>query len=151
MAYFIGLLALLAIVFTTISGDVLSPSKSIDGLRAKVTEFIDPKTNKEISTEKLSSEIDSIIALIGETTPDILKSSNISEKNKTNLTKLLETANKAKTTAIQIQNIESQDNGLLQSIITNISNLISPNDNASNKNLPNPTYIPPQCKLICDK
>ena len=151
MAYFIGLLALLAIVFTTISGDVLSPSKSIDGLRAKVTEFIDPKTNKEIATEKLSSEIDSIIALIGETTPDILKSSNISEKNKTNLTKLLETANKAKTTAIQIQNIESQDNGLLQSIITNISNLISPNDNASNKNLPNPTYIPPQCKLICDK
>jgi len=151
MAYFIGLLALLAIVFTTISGDVLSPSKSIDGLKAKITEFIDPKTNKEISTEKLSSEIDSIIALIGETTPDILKSSNISEKNKTNLTKLLETANKAKTTAIQIQNIESQDNGLLQSIITNISNLISPNDNASNKNLPNPTYIPPQCKLICDK
>ena len=151
MAYFIGLLALLVIVFTTISGDVLSPSKSIDGLKAKITEFIDPKTNKEISTEKLSSEIDSIIALIGETTPDILKSSNISEKNKTNLTKLLETANKAKTTAIQIQNIESQDNGLLQSIITNISNLISPNDNASNKNLPNPTYIPPQCKLICDK
>ena len=151
MAYFIGLLALLAIVFTTISGDVLSPSKSIDGLKAKITEFIDPKTNKEISTEKLSSEIDSIIALIGETTPDILKSSNISEKNKTNLTKLLETANKAKTTAIQIQNIESQDNGLLQSIITNISNLISPNDNASKKNLPNPTYIPPQCKLICDK
>ena len=151
MAYFIGLLALLAIVFTTISGDVLSPSKSIDGLKAKITEFIDPKTNKEISTEKLSSEIDSIIALIGETTPDILKSSNISEKNKTNLTKLLETANNAKTTAIQIQNIESQDNGLLQSIITNISSLISPNDNAPSKDLPNPTYIPPQCKLICDK
>jgi len=151
MAYFIGLLALLVIVFTTISGDVLSPSKSIDGLRAKVTEFIDPKTNKEIATEKLSSEIDSIIALIGETTPDILKSSNISEKNKTNLTKLLETANNAKTTAIQIQNIESQDSGLLQSIVTNISSLISPNDNVSNKDLPDPTYIPPQCKLICDK
>ena len=151
MAYFIGLLALLVIVFTTISGDVLSPSKSIDGLRAKVTEFIDPKTNKEIATEKLSSEIDSIIALIGETTPDILKSSNISEKNKTNLTKLLETANNAKTTAIQIQNIESQDSGLLQSIVTNISSLISPNDNVSNKDLPDPTYIPSQCKLICDK
>jgi len=151
MAYFIGLLILLVIVFTTLSGDILSPSKSIDGLKAKITEFMDPKTNKEISTEKLSSEIDSIIALIGETTPDILKSSNISEKNKTNLTKLLETANNAKITAVQIQNIESQDSGLLQSIVTNISNLISPNNNAFDKDLPDPTHVPPQCKLVCDK
>ncbi len=150
MAYFVGLLALLVIVFTTLSGNVFSPTESLNSLKARILEFVDPKTDKEIAIDGLTSNVDSIIALLGETVPNILKSANISEKDKTNLKKIIETASATKVTASQVQALESKNGGIFQSIVNSAANLISPNA-TNNGGSPNPTYIPPQCKLVCNK
>lgn len=144
MAYIAGLLIVLALIFTaTTKTDLLSGSENIlQNLKTKLMGQIFPKTEKEILIEGLGNNYKTLEDFFSEVAPDILKSKDISSEDK----KALQNALNAVTdSGIKLTDLKKQNDGVLENIIDRIL----PSETTPPAGSPEPTYIPPQCKLVC--
>src|SRR3989344_3711759 len=130
MAYIIGLFLILAVIFSSISGDSHLFKDLLGQVKDKITATIFPKTEKEIIIDNLNSNYQFLDKFFSETVPVILNSKNVSEKDKQEKSPLKTVGN------------------LIEKVL-NFTNSSFNLPESSTSNSIDPTSIPPQCRLEC--
>lgn len=142
MAYILGLFIILAVIFSSM-GDGNSLIGNIFGqAKDKVSETLFPKTAREILIDNINSDYQNMGKFFSETAPALLNSKNVSATDKATIQKAVESFNGSKSLITNLSNMEKDDKGIVESLINKVVNLI-------NTPQPDPTNIPPQCKLVC--
>ncbi|MEK7076329.1 MAG: hypothetical protein AAB941_01550, partial [Patescibacteria group bacterium] len=101
-----------------------------------------PKTAREILIDNINSDYQNMGKFFSETAPALLNSKNVSATDKATIQKAVESFNGSKSLITNLSNMEKDDKGIVESLINKVVNLI-------NTPQPDPTNIPPQCKLVC--
>lgn len=136
MPYLIGLFLILALVFSSASGGNL-----VDGLKNKVTNTIFPKSQTEITIENLQNDYKTLGDFFSGTAPAILNSKGVSSDTKTAIEKAATAFKNSKQLVGELEKLTEDDKGLLEAAVEKILGL--------DEKSPEPTSIPPQCKLVC--
>ena len=108
----------------------------------KVSQTLFPKTAREIIIDNINSDYQSMDKFFSETAPTLLSSKTVSSADKATIQKAVEAFNGSKSLITNLSTLEKDDKGIMESIIDKVLNL-----NATPQ--PDPTNIPPQCKLVC--
>ena len=108
----------------------------------KVSETLFPKSVREILVDNINSDYRDMDEFFSETAPTLLNSKTVPEPDKATIKKAVEAFNGAKSLISNLSNMEKEDKGIVESLIDKVVNLI-------NTPQPDPTNIPPQCKLVC--
>ena len=108
----------------------------------KVSQTLFPKTAREIIIDNINSDYQSMDKFFSDTAPALLSSKTLSASDKATIQKAVEAFNGSKSLIDNLSNMEKDDKGIMESIIDKVLNL-----NATPQ--PDPTNIPPQCKLVC--
>lgn len=119
-------------------GNILGQAKD------KVSETLFPKTAKEIIIDNINSDYQNMGKFFSETAPALLNSKTVSETDKATIQKAVESFNGSKSLIENLSEMEKNDKGVVESLVDKVVNLI-------NTPQPDPTNIPPQCKLVCPK
>lgn len=109
----------------------------------KVSQTLFPKTAREILIDNISSDYQDMDKFFSETAPALLNSKTLSSTDKATIQKAVEAFNGSKSLIENLSQLEQNDKGIVESLIDKVLNL-----NATPQ--PDPTNIPPQCKLICE-
>ena len=144
MAYIIGLFLILAVIFSSMGGGSNIVGNFLSQAKDKVGETLFPKTAKEIIIDNINSDYKSMSKFFSETAPAMLSSKTVSSSDKAIIQKAVEAFNGSKSLISNLSNMEKDDKGIVESLINKVVNLI-------NTPQPDPTNIPPQCKLVCPK
>ncbi len=145
MAYIIGLFLVLAIIFSVATGNNIG-SSIWDQIKQKTNDFIFPKSEKEILIDNLRADYNLMDKFFSESTNSILKSKDISENDKSAVREAVQVFQDSKTKIANLGNLEKNNPGILKAVIQKAVDLIikpKPSEN------PQPTAIPPQCRLVC--
>lgn len=142
MAYLIGLFLILAVIFSSFGNENNLVGNLLGQAKEKVSQTIFPKTAKEIIIDNIDSNYQDMDKFFSETAPALLNSKTISTMDKATIQKAVEAFNGSKSLISNLSQIEKGDKGIVKSIIDKVLNLDEPTQ-------PDPTSIPPQCKLIC--
>ena len=110
----------------------------------KVSETLFPKTAREIIIDNINSDYQNMDKFFSDTAPALLNSKNVSATDKATIQKAVESFNGSKSLISNLSNMEKDDKGIVESLINKVVNLI-------NTPQPDPTNIPPQCRLECPK
>jgi len=110
----------------------------------KVSQTLFPKTAKEIIIDNINSDYQSMSKFFSETAPTLLNSNTVSATDKATIQKAVDAFNGSKSLINNLSTLEKEDKGIMESIIDKVLNL-NPTP------LPDPTNIPPQCRLECPK
>ena len=151
MGYILGLFILLGLVFYSFGqfgfgGNTLANiSNTIQDVASAAKEAvygtIFPKTEKEILIDNIESDYNLIDKFFSDTAPKLLKSKDVSEKDKELLKQAVDKFNQTKGTIQNIKALEQNDKGIIKSIVDKLlKDEILQAD---------PTSIPPQCQLVC--
>ena len=153
MAYILGLFLILGLVFYSagqfgFSGDILgnitdTVRGAFDSAKSKLYSTIFPKSEREILIENLESNNNFLDKFFSDTAPEILKSKGISDKDKEVIRQAITKFSETKKSIQTIKATENQDNGILKTLVDKIFK-VDPSLG------PNPTSIPPQCRLECN-
>lgn len=108
----------------------------------KVGETLFPKSAREILIDNINSDYQDMDKFFSETAPALLNSKTVPEPDKATIKKAVEVFNGSKSLIENLSNMEKNDKGVVESLIDKVVNLI-------NTPQPDPTSIPPQCKLVC--
>ena len=119
-----------------LAGNLLGQAKD------KVNQTLFPKTAKEIIIDNINSDYESMDKFFSETAPALLSSKTVSATDKATIQKAVEAFNGSKSLINNLSTLEKDDKGIMESIIDKVLNL-------SATPQPDPTNIPPQCKLVC--
>ena len=155
MAYIIGLFLILAVIFSSISGDSHLFKDLLGQVKDKITATIFPKTEKEIIIDNLNSNYQFLDKFFSETVPVILNSKNVSKKDKQAVKKAAETFNSSKKLVSGLSEIEKEEKSPLKTVgnliekVLNFTNSSFNLPESSTSNSIDPTSIPPQCRLEC--
>ena|SRR3989344_8613709 len=141
MPYIVGLLIILALIFSGWNGIGLT-GNFLNQMKDKVSSTIFPKTEGEILIENLNSNYQVLDKFFGESANSLLNSKNISEDDKKSIKKAIESFTGSKNLLSKIEKLEKEDKGLFKAIVEKVLNLNEPLS-------PDPTSIPPQCRLEC--
>lgn len=144
MAYIIGLFLILAIVFSSMGGGNNVIGNFLGQAKDKVSQTLFPKTANEILIDNINSDYQSMGKFFSETAPALLNSKTVSSADKATIQKAVEAFNGSKSLITNLSTLEKNDKGIVQSLINKVLNLNSTPQ-------PDPTNIPPQCKLVCPK
>lgn len=154
MAYIIGLFIILGLVFSSGLGshtDFLSAINPVrllglTELKNKTIEIINSKSEKEklIINIKNNEEIIEKF-LTSETTKKLLQSSSLSSQDKEIITKAATAVQQAKQSISKLQEAIKSDKNITREITSKILDFTKKSDSSE----PGPTYIPPQCKMVC--
>ncbi len=117
-------------------GNILGQAKD------KVSQTLFPKTAKEIIIDNINSDYESMDKFFSETAPALLNSKNVSATDKAIIQKAVEAFNGSKSLINNLSQLEKEDKGIVESLVDKVLNL-----NATPQ--PDPTNIPPQCRLEC--
>lgn len=142
MAYIIGLFLVLAVIFSSFSNGNNLVGNLLGQVKEKVSQTIFPKTAKEIIIDNIDSNYQDMNKFFSETAPTLLNSKTVSEKDKATIQKAVEAFNGSKSLINNLSQLEKEDKGVIESIIDKALNL-------TETPRPDPTNIPPQCKLVC--
>ena len=142
MAYLLGLFLILAVIFSSVGGQGNLAGNLIDQAKDKVSETLFPKTAKEIIIDNINSDYQDMDKFFSETVPTLLSSKTVSEKDKATIQKAIESFNGSKSLIQNLSQLEKEDKGIVESLIDKVLNLTETPQ-------PDPTNIPPQCKLVC--
>mgnify|MGYP001594297424 FL=1 len=134
----------MAVIFSSFSGGNNLFGNLFSQTKDKVSETLFPKTAREILIDNINSDYQSMDKFFSETAPALLSSKVVSEKDKATIQKAVESFNGSKSLITNLSNMEKDDKGIVESLINKVVNLI-------NTPQPDPTSIPPQCKLVCGK
>ncbi|OGN02847.1 MAG: hypothetical protein A3G02_00015 [Candidatus Yanofskybacteria bacterium RIFCSPLOWO2_12_FULL_44_13b] len=145
MSYLIGLIIILGLIFTVgIKTDLLG-SNMLENIKAKIDTTIFPKSEREIVIDNLNEGIDTLNSSLSSSLNNILKSKDISAKDKAAIQKAVNALKDVKEKAKTAKELTAQDKGIIKTISEKITDLIS------GESGPEPTSIPPQCKMVCDE
>ncbi|MEK7121596.1 MAG: hypothetical protein AAB857_02710 [Patescibacteria group bacterium] len=144
MAYILGLFLILAVIFSSMGGGGNVVGNFLGQAKDKVSETLFPKTAREILIDNINSDYQNMGKFFSETAPALLNSKNVSATDKATIQKAVESFNGSKSLITNLSNMEKDDKGIVESLINKVVNLI-------NTPQPDPTSIPPQCKLVCGK
>lgn len=144
MAYLIGLFLILAIIFSSFGNENNLVGNLLGQAKEKVSQTIFPKTAKEIIIDNIDSNYQDMDKFFSETAPALLNSKTISTMDKATIQKAIGAFNGSKSLISNLSQIEKGDQGIVKSIIDKILNLDEPTQ-------PDPTSIPPQCRLECSQ
>ncbi|MEX2090733.1 MAG: hypothetical protein WD989_01200 [Candidatus Paceibacterota bacterium] len=139
MAYLIGLFLILAFVFSATSGGNL-----FGELKNKFTETIFPKSQTEITVENLQNDYKTLEDFFTSSAPALLNAKGTSAETKAALEKAAAAFNNSKQLVGDLEKLAKDDKNLLEATIEKALGL-------DKKAGPEPTSIPPQCKLVCGK
>ena len=155
MGYIVGLFLILGVVIYSFSSgganmNILSNVQHTVGsvlgaLQSKIYDTVFPKSESEILVDKLTSSNTLLTKFFNDSAPQLLKSKNISDKDKQTLQQAISTFNDSRVSLANIKNLESNDKGIIRSII---DKFIKPPETPMPDSI-EPTSIPPQCKLVC--
>ena len=144
MAYIIGLFIILAVIFSSFGGGSNFVGNILGQAKNKVSQTIFPKTAREIIIDNINSDYQDMNKFFSETAPVLLNSKTVSATDKATIQKAIESFNGSKSLISNLSKLEKDDKGIIKSLITKIINL---NETPQ----PDPTNIPPQCKLVCSQ
>ena len=142
MAYILGLFIILAVIFSSFGGGSNMIGNFLDQTKNKVDQTLFPKTAREIIIDNIKSDYQDMGKFFSETAPTLLNSKTISAADKATIQKAVESFNGSKSLISNLSTLEKNDKGIVKSLINKVINL-----NETRK--PDPTNIPPQCKLVC--
>ncbi len=141
MPYLLGLFLILAVIFSSMGGNNIV-GNFLGQAKDKVSQTLFPKTTKEILIDNINSDYQNMGKFFSETAPALLSSKTVSSADKATIQKAVEAFNGSKSLINNLSQLEQNDKGILESVIDKVLNL-----NATPQ--PDPTNIPPQCKLVC--
>lgn len=149
MPYLIGLFLVLAIIFSAASGSSLlgnisSPLEIFGDVKDKITQTVFPKSQGEITIDNLKDSYQILDNFFSDTAQNISDIKGISPQDKTALEKAAATFQSSKDLVANLEQLQKEDKGLIQSAIGKILGLDKKSASLE------PTSIPPQCKLVCD-
>ncbi len=136
MAYLVGLILILAVVFSTGSG-----SNIIGGIKNKISEKIFPKSQTEITVENLRNDYQALGDFFTNSAPEILNSKGVSVEQKSAIQKAAAAFGNSKQLVNNLEKLTKDDKNILEAAVEKILGLDEPKAE--------PTSIPPQCKLVC--
>ncbi len=110
----------------------------------KVSQTLFPKTAKEILIDNINSDYQNMGKFFSETAPALLNSKTVSATDKATIQKAVEAFNGSKSLITNLSALEKNDKGVVKSLIDKVLNLNSTPQ-------PDPTNIPPQCRLECSE
>lgn len=143
MAYILGLILILGIIFSAATGlDFVD--NWWDNVVGKLRSFAFPKSQKEIVIDNLNSHYNLLDKFFSDTALDLLQDENISIENKKNIRDAVKSFKSSKDLVSQVESLSKKDRGLTKALIEKVLNL----DTEAG---PEPTYIPPNCNLICSE
>ena len=142
MAYIIGLFLILAVIFSSFGDGNDLTSNLLGQAKDKVSETLFPKSAREIIIDNIDSDYQSMDKFFSETAPALLNSKTVSAEDKATIKKAIESFNGSKSLVKNLSEIEKEDKGIVESLIDKVLNL-------NETPRPDPTNIPPQCKLVC--
>lgn len=148
MSYIIGLFLILVLVFYSFNSFGFSGFNTniIDSVKSKIYDTIFPKSENEISIDKLNSNYNNLSRFFSKKAPALLKSASLTDEDKKVLSAAINAFNDSRIPLANIKKAVSSDKGIVKSIIGRILNI---DDRQSSEQSTEPTYIPPQCKMIC--
>lgn len=144
MSYIIGLFLILAVIFSSMGGRSNFIGNFIGQAKDKVSQTLFPKTAREILVDNINSNYRDMDKFFSETAPALLNSKTISEKDKATIQKAVESFNGSKSLITNLSTLEKEDKGIVKALIDKVLNL-------DETTQPDPTNIPPQCRLECSK
>ncbi len=144
MAYIIGVFLILAVVFSSLGGGNNFLGNFLGQAKDKVSQTLFPKTAKEILIDNIGSDYQNMDKFFSETAPALLGSNIISAADKATIKKTVEAFNSSKGLITNLSALEKNDKGIIESLVSKVFNL-------NETPLPDPTNIPPQCRLECPK
>lgn len=142
MAYLLGLFLILTVIFSSVGDGNNLAGNLLGQAKDKVSETLFPKSAREILIDNIDSDYQDMNKFFSETAPELLNSKTLSDKDKATIQKAVESFNGSKSLISNLSQIEKDDKGLMESIIDKVLNL-------TETPRPDPTNIPPQCKLVC--
>lgn len=144
MSYLIGLFLILAVIFSSFGNEDNLIGNLLGQAKDKVSQTIFPKTAKEIIIDNINSNYQDMGKFFSETAPNLLNSKTVSETDKATIQNAVEVFNSSKSLINNLSRLEKEDKGIVESLVDKVLNL-----NATTQ--PDPTNIPPQCRLECSK
>lgn len=152
MPYLIGLFIIIALVFSASDGDgllgnLMNPVKGVNDLKNKITGTIFPKTEQELLIDNIRNDYQELDKFFSNSASNISGAKGVSAEDKESIKKASEAFKKSKELISNLEKLEKQDKSLVKEIIEKVLDL-------DDKKSPpadglEPTYIPPQCKLVC--
>ena len=134
----------MAVIFSSMGGGSNLVGNIFGQAKDKVSQTLFPKTAKEIIIDNINSDYQSMSKFFSETAPTLLNSNTVSATDKATIQKAVDAFNGSKSLINNLSTLEKEDKGIMESIIDKVLNL-NPTP------LPDPTNIPPQCRLECPK
>ena len=148
MFRFLGIFLIISVLFYGVfSADFVKEKFNVflAGINDKLTANLFPKTQKEILIDNLSDNYNLLDRFFSESVPRILGAEDVSEEDKKTIKNAVEAFVKSKDLIGNISQLEKQDKSITKTVIDKI---LGSNDSAP-PNEPDPTHIPPQCRLEC--
>ena len=122
-------------------------NNAFSNFKEKTFEFVFPKSENEILIDNLNSNYNLLDRFFSKSSDSILKSKDIPESEKEALKQAVEVFQKTKDQVKTISTEAVKSNpGTIESLIKKTLGLENSNPNSDN---PDPTYIPPNCNLVC--
>ncbi|HAU07946.1 MAG: hypothetical protein UW46_C0001G0102 [Candidatus Yanofskybacteria bacterium GW2011_GWF1_44_227] len=155
-----GYAAIILVIATIILGTYAGPGLSNtlkDGLISNIGEgFKDliPKSENEIIIESINSTSRTLEDFFNNSANQILSAKDVSTEDKEALKKSIQAFVESKDLNAKIETkLKSEESqGLVSKIVDKVIGIgtSSINNATTNNNPPETTYIPPQCKMVCD-
>lgn len=143
MAYILGLMLILGIIFSSAIGlDFVD--NWWDNMVSKLKSFVLPKSQKEIVIDNLNSHQNLLDKFFSDTALGLLQDKNISIEDKKNIRDAIKSFKSSKDLVSQIESLSKKDKGLTKALIEKVLNL-------DTEFGPEPTHIPPNCNLVCSE
>ena len=160
MFYILGLLLIIGLILGGFSGslpfdlnasNILGVvSEAFNNFKNKTYDFIFPESENEIMIDNLNSNYDLLDRFFSKSSDTILKSKDIPENQKNEFKQAIKAFNE---TREQIKTLSAEavknNPGVLETIVKKTLGLEEKPREASAGD-PDPTYIPPQCRLECN-
>ncbi|OGN08946.1 MAG: hypothetical protein A3J46_05635 [Candidatus Yanofskybacteria bacterium RIFCSPHIGHO2_02_FULL_41_11] len=142
MGYILGLILILGLIFSaTIGTDLVS--NLWRQMTDKFSEFIFPRSQREIVIDNLEDQYSELDKFFSSVAPSLIGSKNISQKDKESLGQAINTFKESKKAFEQIKKIEQGSKSITKALMEKILDL-------NTETVPEPTYIPPNCNLVCN-
>ena len=150
MSYIAGLFLILVLVFYFFNSSGFN-TNIIDSVKSRIYDTVFPKSENEISIDKLNSNYNNLSRFFNEKAPALLKSVNLTNEDKKVLSAAIDVFNDSKTPLEKIKKAVSGDKGIVRSIVDKILNIDNRQSLEQSEQSTEPTYVPPQCKIICEE
>jgi len=126
-------------------GNISHPLEMLGDVKDKITQTIFPKSQGEIVIDNLKDSYQTLDSFFSNAAQSISNAKGVSSQDKTALEKAAAAFQNSKTLIANLEQLQKEDKGLIQSTIEKIFGLDEKSASLE------PTSIPPQCKLVCDE